>query len=263
MNMKLFLLGCLTMLLPWLALVQAEVRADLEAVEFWNTAEFKQARSRTEGIRGLDAKTLEARRVEITPRVQRILDDSATCLSLLLAPGVLPEGFERDLIPLHSERIDKVRLPRFLHKDWILESTVTSNSMDVTAYRYRKERVTGGEELRQMVLALANELLVSDETVISSVTLSGNTQTNAYGLGGFLDPARRHNLTHVSLTSDGTKLADWPQIMGFQTDGKTISIGILKPHGPRLVEGIGVRARSDWFAGTEAERAAEARRATE
>jgi hypothetical protein len=265
-NTRRLLLAALVVWVAGAVAAGAEPNPDLEAVEFWDTPEFKQASGRTEGIRGLDAKTLQAQRVALTPGVERILTESGDYLSLLFAPGVLPEGFRRDLIPLHSEAADSVRLPRFLHRDRLVQITVSSSSVDVTAYWQGKERVTEEAELRNMVLALARELFVREDTVIAGLKLSPGTRTTPYGLGGFLDPVLL--VSRQRTKSDAPPLhywlkGKWPEVIGFRTDGKTVSIGVMKPEPAQMIEGVGMRPRNEWFSGTETEMAVEAKKATQ
>jgi len=237
----------------------AEIRAELEAMKFWDTPQGAQAFPPGTKLTGLTADVLEKQVVTVTPRVHAILENSGRYLEALFAPGVLPEGYVSELLPIHSERFDYVRLPRFLWQGWVLEVTVSSNSVAVTAYHQEGKRAAGPDEMAQLALGLARGLFVGEKTLIPDLKLARAGGKTPYGYSGFLDQTRPLNPEEVM--SRRRPLDEWPynwpNVIGFRTDGRTVAIGIIKPEGPRSEEGVGMRPRSDWFAGTEQERLAE------
>jgi len=97
------------------------------------------------------AEQLSAMQVEITPRVRRLIDESAAYLSLVLAPEVVPQDLEGRLVPLHSEKYDRVRLQRFRHGDWIVDASISSNTVSLAAKSAAAEPVGGADALAHII----------------------------------------------------------------------------------------------------------------
>ena len=235
----------------------------MDKVPFFDTPEIRaELPVLAERFQWPEARKLEAMQVERTPRVQRILDESAAYLLLLLAPEAAPNNIKERLVPLHSENADRVRLRRFKHGEWVVDASVQSNAISVAVTSTTGRRVKGVEPLKKFVLKAAQELFVGKGSYLSGVTCVGVRETS-YGIRGYLRPVVRDMDQSRRMVIEGRRLDGWPYgTMAFLTDGVSVLFNTPKPPGRAVIgknlPGPLEEVRADWFRGTEAERASEA-----